>query len=160
VNDAPLYTFEAGGMRVLRAVLLILTVVSLAGCILLAVMEPEEWVGAAITAVALLLMYAFVWVILPTRYELSRTHIGIVFPWKTWHVALDSVEWVRAGNWWEAYGYYGMRFATSPGQSIVIRRKHPNLFTRPNLVISPKDRDEFLGALESLGTGVEVGSPR
>ena len=147
-------------MRVLRAVLVGLTIVSLAGCIVLAAVEPEKWEGAAITAVALLLTYAFVWAVLPTRYELSRNHLGIVFPWKTWRVALDSVEWVRAGNWWEAYGYWGMRFATSPGQSLVIRRKHPNLLTRPNLVISPRDRDEFLRALESLQTGVEVGSLR
>jgi len=109
------------------------------------------------TAVALLLTYAFLWAILPTRYQLSHTHLGIVFPWKTWRVALDSVEWVRAGNWWEAYGYYGMRFATKPGQSIVLRLKHPNLFTRPNLVISPDNRAEFLRALDSLGTGIEVG---
>jgi hypothetical protein len=157
VSEAPLYTFEAGSMRVLRTVLLLLTVVSVAGCVIVAAIEPDSWRSALVTAVALLLTYAFVWAILPSRYELSRTHIGIVFPWKTWHVALDSVAWIRAGNWWEAYGYYGMRFATKPGQSVVIRRKHPNLFMHPNLVISPENRDEFLRALHSLGTGIEVG---
>ena len=157
MNEDPLYTFEAGGIRVLRTILLVLTAVSIIGCIILIVVDPDSWSASLVTAVALLLTYAFVWAILPTRYELSRTHLGIVFPWKTWRVALDSVEWVRAGNWWEAYGYYGMRFATKPGQSIVIRRKHPNLFTRPNLVISPDNRAEFLRALDSLGTGIEVG---
>ena len=157
MNEDPLYTFEAGGMRVLRTILLVLTAVSILGCIMVVVVDPDSWSASLVTAVALLLTYAFVWAILPARYELSRTHLGIVFPWKTWHVALDSVEWVRAGNWWEAYGYYGMRFATKPGQSIVIRRKHPNLFTRPNLVISPDNRAEFLRALDSLGTGIEVG---
>jgi len=156
VNEDPLYTFEAGGMRVLRTILLVLTAVSILGCIIVVVVDPGSWSASLVTAVALLLTYTFVWAILPTRYELSRTHLGIVFPWKTWRVALDSVEWVRAGNWWEAYGYYGMRFATKPGQSIVIRRKHPNLFTRPNLVISPDNRAEFLRALDSLGTGIEV----
>jgi hypothetical protein len=158
VNEAPLYTFEAGGMRVLRAVLLVLTFVSLVGCGVIAALAPESWGAAAVTAVSLLLTYAFVWAILPSRYELSRTHLGIVFPWKTWRVSLESVDWVRAGRWWEAYGYYGMRFTTNPGQSIVIHRKQPNLLTRPNLVISPRDRDEFLRALESLNTGVEVGA--
>ena len=144
-------------MRVLRTILLVLTAVSIPGCIIVVVVDPGSWSASLVTAVALLLTYTFVWAILPTRYELSRTHLGIVFPWKTWRVALDSVEWVRAGNWWEAYGYYGMRFATKPGQSIVLRRKHPNLFTRPNLVISPDNRAEFLRALDSLGTGIEVG---
>ena len=141
-------------MRVLRFVLLLLTVVSIAGCVIVVVADPDAWSAALVTAVALLLTYAFVWAILPTRYELSRTHLGIVFPWKTWRVSLESIEWVRAGNWWEAYGYFGMRFATRPGQSVVIRRRHPNLFTRPNLVISPENRAEFLKAFDSLGSGV------
>ena len=141
-------------MRVLRFVLLLLTVVSIAGCVIVVVADPDAWSGALVTAIALLLTYAFVWAILPTRYELSRSHLGLVFPWKTWRVSLESIEWVRAGNWWEAYGYFGMRFATRPGQSIVIRRRHPNLFTRPNLVISPENRDEFLQAFASLRTGV------
>ena len=141
-------------MRVLRFILLLLAVVSIVGCIIVVVADPDAWSGALVTAIALLLTYAFVWAILPTRYELSRSHLGLVFPWKTWRVSLESIEWVRAGSWWEAYGYFGMRFATRPGQSVIIRRRHPNLFTRPNLVISPEDRDEFLRAFDSLRTGV------
>jgi hypothetical protein len=154
VNEAPLHSFEAGGLRVLRFILILLTIVSIAGCMIVVVADPDAWSAASITAVALLLTYAFVWAILPTRYELWHTHLGLVFPWKTWRVSLESIECVRAGNWWEAYGYFGMRFATRPGQTVVIRRRHPNLFTRPNLVISPENRDEFLRAFDSLRTGV------
>lgn len=158
MNEPPLYTFEAAGMRVLRNVLLLLASITLVVCASLVAMEPDALTGAAVTAISLLLTYAFIWAILPTRYELSRTHLGLVFPWKTWHVGLDTVEWMRPGNWWEAYGYFGMRFTTNPGQSVVIRRKQPNLLTRPNLVISPADREDFLRAVESLGTGTQVGS--
>jgi hypothetical protein len=141
-------------MRVLRLILLLLSVVSIVGCIIVVVVDSDSWRLALVTAVTLLLTYAFVWAILPTRYELSRTHLGLVFPWKTWRVSLDSIESARAGSWWEAYGYFGMRFTTRPGQPVVIRRRHPNLFTRPNLVISPEDRDEFLRAFDTLRTGV------
>lgn len=157
MNEAPLYTFQAGGTGLPRGVLVVVTVVSLLGCAVTAALVPESRAGMLFAAVMLLVLCGLIWAVVPTRYELSRTHLSIVFPWKTWRVALDSVERARPGRWWESYAYWGLRFVTSPEQSIVIQRKRQNLLIRPNVVISPKDRDAFLRALNSLDTGVKVG---
>jgi hypothetical protein len=97
-----------------------------------------------------------VWVILPTRYELSRSRLDLVFPFWRWSIDLQTVEWAAPARWWQAYGYYGFRFATNPNQAIVIKRRQPSLFRRPNLVISPADRGAFLISLRQLNPDIEV----
>jgi hypothetical protein len=47
-----------------------------------------------------------------------------------------------------AFGYWGVRFATAPTQSVEVRRVRRNLLRRPNLIISPEGREEFLRVLQ------------
>jgi hypothetical protein len=41
VTEAPLYSFEAGGMRLLRFILMLLTIVSIAGCVIVVVADRD-----------------------------------------------------------------------------------------------------------------------
>ena len=53
---------------------------------------------------------------------------------------------MRPAEWYKAFAYVGMRFASAPGQSVEVVRVGANMFRRPNLIISPDEREEFLEA--------------
>ena len=148
----PIYEAQPGGMRLFNAVLVLLTVttVAITGILLVFV----DAAGALITLVSLLATLAFVSLILPRRYEVWPDRLRIVFPAWSWNIEYAGIESVRPGRWYEAYGFWGMRFATAPSQTVTILRHNANMFTHPNLVISPEDREEFLRRLErAMHTG-------
>jgi hypothetical protein len=122
--------------------LLALTVVASIGLLLFV-----DALGAGVTAVSLLLTVGLIWLILPRRYEIWPDRLRIVFLLGGWDIPLDGIESVHPGRWYQAYGFMGVRFATAPGQTVTILRRNSNLFTRPNVVISPEDRDGFLREL-------------
>lgn len=89
-----------------------------------------------------------IWLILPRRYEVWPDHLRIVFPVWRWDIPFDTISAVKPARWWATYGYNGVRFATSPGSAIEVRRRDARLFGRPNIIISPADRDGFIHACE------------
>ena len=139
-----------GGLRV-PDLALGLTVASL---LMLGVAVFVVWPARAaafwIAVLTGLMAVALIHVLLPRRYEIWPDRLRIVFPFWRWDVAFDSLEYARPSKWWEAYAFMGMRFATDPGQAIVVQRRDPRLFTRPHLVISPADRMTFLSQLDNV----------
>ena len=105
-------------------------------------------VAAAVTGISLVATVAVLLAILPRRYEVWPDRLRIVFAIRDWDIPYGSIDVVRAGRWYEAYGFAGLRFATAPSQTVTVLRHNANLLTHPNLVISPADRDEFLRQLE------------
>lgn len=144
----PLFTMPSGGMRGLNLALVLTTV----GLILAGVGSTAAWPSEAgpiwLTVVSGLATVAFIWVILPQRYEIWPDRLRIVFLRWRWDLSFDTIDSAQPGKGWEAYAYAGVRFATSPGQSIVVRRRGSNLFTRPQVVISPADRAVFMRELD------------
>src|SRR5690606_10748805 len=107
-----------GGMRRFYAVLAILFAATiLTAAVLLAFVNVS---AAVVTMVSLLATILIVWLILPRRYEIWPDHLRIVFPLGGWDVPYEGIQAVRAGHWWEAYGFAGVRFATAPSQTVTI----------------------------------------
>jgi hypothetical protein len=113
----------------------------------MALLVLVDALSAGVTAASLVLTVGLIWLILPRRYEIWPDRLRIVFLLGGWDIALDGIESVHPGRWYQAYGFMGVRFATAPGQTVTIMRRNSNLFTRPNVVISPEDREVFLREL-------------
>ena len=142
----PLFSMPAAGMRLLGRVLIACIALNVALSVLL--LATVNLFAAAVTFVSMLLTIAFVWAIFPQRFELWPEHLRLVFTLFGFNVSYDSIQEARPAHWITAYGYFGMRFVTNPAEAVVIRRRNSNLFTRPHLVISPANREEFLRQLE------------
>lgn len=142
----PLYTAKPGGMGWINPLLAgLLVVTAVLTVVLLALADTA---AALITGGTLLGTTALIWLILPRRYEIWPDRLCLVFPLGTWNIAFETIQTARHGRWYEAYGFIGVRFATAPTRIVTILRRRPGLFTRPNLVISPEDREEFLQQLQ------------
>ena len=142
----PLYIAQAGGMRRFKAILLGL--LAMDAVLVVALLLLVNGVAAAVTGISLVATVTVLLAILPRRYEVWPDRLRIVFPIRGWDIRYEGIETVRAGRWYEAYGFAGLRFATAPSQTVTVLRHNANLLTHPNLVISPADRDEFLRQLE------------
>jgi hypothetical protein len=86
---------------------------------------------AAFTAVSLLATIGLIWLILPRRYEVWQGRLRLVFPVWSWSIPFKTIHMVREGQWYEAYGFIGIRFATAPSQAVTILRRNAGLFRRP-----------------------------
>lgn len=142
----PLFTARPGGMRVLNAVLAALIGLDVVLAVILLVFANVS--AALVTFGTMLLTVAIIWVILPKRYEVWPAHLRIVFPMWGWNIDYAGIETVREAAALESYAFIGVRFATAPSQAVTILRRNPNLFTHPNVVISPEDREEFMRHLQ------------
>lgn len=96
---------------------------------------------------------ALIFVLIPRRYEIWPDRLSLVFLWHRWQIPFESLEEARPANPLFAYGYLGVRFATAPSRSVEVRRVRGNLFLRPNLIISPEGREEFLNVLQQALDG-------
>ena len=147
----PLFAIRAGGIRLLTRLLALLL---LATVVISAIMLTTlNAVSAASTFVSMVLLLAVILIILPRRYELWPDHLRIVFPLWGWNIHYDDIQTVRPARPFESFGFAGLRFATAPGQAVTILRHNSNMFTHPNLVISPEDREVFLRELERAMSG-------
>ena len=135
-------------MRGLNFVLGLITAGLLVCTVIVLAVWPEGAGALLFTIATLVVSLAFVWLILPKRYEIWPGRLRLVFPLGGWDVRFDTVDSVRPSTWWEAYAFMGVRFATNPAQAIVVLRRKMNLLTRPHIVISPADRDAFMRELE------------
>lgn len=135
---------RAGGVAWINAfivAMVVLEVVLLVGLFAADLMPLGGVVALLLTVAAIALL---IWVILPRSFEVYDDRLVIVFPWWRWNIGMDSIELVREGKGYQAYGYFGVRFASAPGKSVEIRRRNSNLFKRPNLIVSPDDRSLFV----------------
>ena len=146
----PVYAARAGGLGWIRVLILAEAVLFTVAAIAIAVYSGDA-VAWLITTAGFALTIGLIVAILPRRYEVWPDRLSLVFPLWRWNIPFDTVGAVRKAVWWEAYAGMGMRFATSPGQAIVVERHQPHL-TRPNLVISPEDREELILRLQSALT--------
>jgi hypothetical protein len=117
--------------------------------VVLALASDMVWWSIGVTAFSLVLTAVFVWAILPRRYEVYDDRLVLVFGLWRWNIGMDSIEVAREAKPMQPYGYNGVRFATKPSQAIELRRLNSNLFTRPNMIISPEDRSLFLVELNT-----------
>ena len=147
----PLFVAQSAGARWFRIGAYALVALFAVTTVVLTV--TAGWVAGISSGLGILAILLFVWAILPKRYEVWPDHLRIVFPAWGWDIAYESIETVRGGHWYEAYGFMGVRFATSPSQSVTILRRNANLLTRPNVVISPEGREEFLRHLRRAKGG-------
>jgi hypothetical protein len=138
----PLYSTPAGGMRLFSAIIALLLLTDIVLAVVLLVLVNA--LSAVVTFVSMLATFVLIWLILPRRYEVWQDRLRIVFPAWGWDLPYEGIETVRAGRWYEAYGFAGWRFATAPSQTVTVLRHNPNMVTHPNIVISPANREEFL----------------
>jgi hypothetical protein len=145
----PRYVARAGGIRQAPAVLAALTAILLGVGVLTLVLLPDA-AGIWVLLLSLAPVAAMLWLILPRRYEVWPDSLRIVFPLWRWRIGFDTLERAEPAKAWQPYGFWGLRFVTSPGQAVTVYRKHSRLLGRPNLVISPDSRDEFLAQLHAV----------
>jgi hypothetical protein len=139
----PVHIFKAAGLSVLNLVIGVLLLADVAVVVALLVVGVPGWVS--LLFFVSFLPAALIWLLLPRRFEIWDDRLVIVFPvLARWSLPFETIEAVETARWWHAYAFMGVRFASSPGQSVDIIRRRPNLITRPNIVISPHDRAEFI----------------
>jgi hypothetical protein len=135
--------FKAAGLTVLNLVIGLLLLADLIVVIGLLVAGVPGWIS--LLFFVSFLPAALIWFILPRRFEVWHDRLVIVFPVvMRWTLSFDTIETVEVARWWHAYAFMGVRFASNPGKSVDIIRRQPNVISRPNVVISPEDRDEFI----------------
>ena len=142
----PLYVAQPGGLRWFNLVFLALLAID--AVLVAALLLLSEVIAAAVSAAGLVATYALLWLILPRRYELWPDRLRLAFAAWSWDIPYEGIEAVREGRWYEAYGFMGVRFATAPGQTVVVLRRNSHLFRRPNLVISPEGREKFMRQIQ------------
>jgi hypothetical protein len=147
--DSPLLSSPAAGRRWFTHLAWLLLLLVLLAFGLLAILTRVEDSELLVTGILLLASCALVFFIVPVRYEIWSDRLAIVFPLARWQIPLDTVAEARKAELWKAFGYFGVRFATSPAASIEIRRVASRL-TRPNIIISPQEPGEFLRVIARL----------
>ena len=139
----PLFVAKAGGIRVAPPVLMALTAVLLAAGIVTLAVIPES-TGIWVSLLAVGAVFPLLWLIVPRRYEVWPDSLRLVFPLWRWRIGFESIERVETAKVWQPYGFWGIRFATNPAQAVTVYRKNARLIGRPNLVISPDNKEAFL----------------
>ena len=140
----PVYVARAGGVVYLVAFLAISAALLLAAGLAALLGDWEDQAALWLTLGLAFVSEALVWLIIPRRYEVWPDSLRIVFPAFQWDIRFETIEGVRETSWWEPYAFAGVRFATSPGQALVVLRREPRWFGRPHIVISPQNRRDFI----------------
>ncbi len=95
------------------------------------------------------------YLVAPRRYQIFNTKLRIVLggPFNM-DIPLSTIKEARPAPAAYAFGYWGIRLATSTsGATEIIRRKGWNV------IISPSDRETFLARLSEALRAVEAASP-
>ena len=147
-DTGPLLVTPAAGARWADALLWTGAISSVFVLAVLASLLPRERTGLIVTAVALALTFAVIGLVLPRRYEVWPDHLTVVLPLWAWRLPVETIAEVRRAEVWKAFGYIGVRFTTAPSASVEVRRVKAGP-SRPNVILSPVDRDEFIRVLAS-----------
>jgi hypothetical protein len=146
-TEAPVLVARQANQRAVDFGLLAATIAVLSGCLLLELALDAEG-GAIVTGAVFALTLAGIFLLGPRWLEVWPDRLVIVFtPWR-WRLPFETVAGARQANTWSAFGYWGVRLSTAPAASIEVRRVESSLLSRPNLIISPEGRDEFVSALQ------------
>ena len=137
---------NSGWLDAVTGIVVIATVAVVA--VLTVATEASFW-ATGLTGLCIILTALLIWAILPRRYELYDDRLVMVFGFWRWNIGLDSLELAQPATSLQSYSYWGMRFSTKPSQAVEIRRLNSNIFTRPNLIVSPDDRATFLAELNT-----------
>jgi hypothetical protein len=105
--------------------------------------------GGLLTLAGPVFVVVLIWAILPRRFEIYDDRLVMAFPLWRYDIALDTIALARPASWWQSYGYAGVRFATAPSKAVELRRRGRTFLSRPNMVISPADRELFLAELNA-----------
>jgi hypothetical protein len=155
----PILGMPAGGVRWLIPILALSSAFELVvvATVVLS-LDDGTLVGLIVGAAGLPAIFVVGFVI-PVRYEVWSSKLSIVFLFgRRWDLPFYTIEAVEAAKGMEAYAYTGVRFAMSPSQAIVVKRKGANKIQRPNIVISPENREPFLETLQrAIATNPEAG---
>jgi hypothetical protein len=146
-TEAPVLVARQANQRAVDFGLLAATIAVLSGCLLLELALDAEG-GAIVTGAVFALTLAGIFLLGPRWLEVWPDCLVIVFALWRWRLPFETVAEARPANTWSAIGYWGVRLSTAPTASIEVRRVESNVLRRPNLIISPESRDEFLGVLE------------
>ena len=139
----PVYVFKAAGLRTLSGILVALFVIDLAIVVALLIVGVPS--SVSLLFFVTVLPAAIVWLVIPRRFEVWRDRLIIVFPILVrWNIPFDTIASVEIARWWHAYAFMGVRLASNPGQSVDIVRVNASLLRRPNIVITPESREEFI----------------
>jgi hypothetical protein len=139
----PTYVFKAAGLRTLSAILVALFVIDFAIVIGLLIVGVPSWISLLFFVTVL--PAAIIWLVIPRRFEVWRDRLVIVFPILVrWSIPFDTIASVEIAKWWHAYAFMGVRLASNPGRSVDIMRLGANPLRRPNIVITPENREEFI----------------
>ncbi len=110
--------------------------------------------GGAFGMLGIAVFYALLFkIVMPQRYQIYSDKIRIVLGGPiAWNIPFSTVKEVRSASGAKAFGYNGVRFATSSKNVVEIRRSRGC-----NVVISPSNKDVFLEqasrAMKSAGHG-------
>jgi hypothetical protein len=105
--------------------------------------------GALVLLLPMMVIAVLVWAILPRSFEVYDDRLVIVFPAWRWDIGLETIEGVKDARWFQPYAFSGVRFASAPAKAVELRRRDSNLFKRPNIIVSPDDRDLFVTELNA-----------
>ncbi len=136
-------------MRVTPPVLAAIAAVLFGAAIVILLLLPSS-AGLAVLLLSVDAIFMLLWLVLPRRYEVWPDSLRIVFPLWRWRIDFDSIERVETSKVWQPYGFWGIRFATNPAQAVTIYRKDARMLGRPNLVISPESREDFIEHLYAV----------
>lgn len=145
--NEPLLTTPQSHQRGVDLTLLLATIGSVVAGVGVELALEARGGGLAI-GVASALTFGLLYLLIPRRYEVFADRMAVVFVWRRWEIPYETIESVRAAAQLYAYAYIGVRFATAPSQSVEVRRVRSSLLRRPNLIISPQGRDEFVRVLQ------------
>jgi hypothetical protein len=158
-TEAPVLVARQANQRAVDFGLLAATIAVLSGCLLLELALEAEG-GAIETGAVFALTLAGIFLLGPRRLEVWPDRLVIVFVLWRWRLAFETVAEARPARTWSAIGYWGVRLSTGPAASIEVRRVQANLLRRPNLIISPEGRDEFLYVMHEAMRDFERRPPR
>jgi hypothetical protein len=146
-TEAPVLVARQANERAVDFGLLAATIAVLSVCLVLELALEAEG-GAIVTGAVSAATFAGIFLLGPRRLEVWPDGLVIVFVLWRWRLPFETVAEARLARTRSAIGYWGVRLSTAPAASIEVRRVESNLLSRPNLIISPEGRDEFLGVLE------------
>jgi hypothetical protein len=139
----PNYVFRAAGLHGLRGILYALLAIDVVVILGLLIVGVPTWLSLLFFLTVLPLVV--IWLVIPRHFEVWRDRLVIAFPVLVrWNLPFETIASVEIAKWWHAYAFMGVRLASNPARSVDIMRIGHNVFWRPNIVITPEDRDGFI----------------
>ncbi|MEM0303464.1 MAG: PH domain-containing protein [Archaeoglobaceae archaeon] len=138
-EDKPKYDNWAKIMLSFAPSLMLLLIILIEYDLLPTESEEEAMFAKQILFASIAIILILYWAILPRRFEIHEDKLKIIFGFFTYSIPLQDVAEVRRAESWKAFAYKGLRFTTSIGNIVEIRKKKGI-----SIVISPSNPDLFI----------------